>query len=138
MQAQLYKILHNKGELEERLRRLGRERADISGYLEDNEKELADYMKKYKAAVAQLSIDKTTITDLQEERNSLKNQLAGYVKKIQSLEEECVKLRQRAETHSKKNELSPKEDKIVVEVGAMMKSFLPSLWDNWIGYLKII
>ena len=138
MQAQLYKILHNKGELEERLRRLGRERADISGYLEDNEKELADYMKKYEAAVAQLSIDKTTITDLQEERNSLKNQLAGYVKKIQSLEEECVKLRQRAETHSKKNELSPKEDKIVVEVGAMMKSFLPSLWDNWIGYLKII
>ena len=95
-------------------------------------------MKKYEAAVAQLSIDKTTITDLQEERNSLKNQLAGYVKKIQSLEEECVKLRQRAETHSKKNELSPKEDKIVVEVGAMMKSFLPSLWDNWIGYLKII
>ncbi len=83
VQAQLDEVLRSKSDAEDRLLRLGRERADLAGQLTDNEEELAEVMKKYKAAVAQLSVDQITITeqangisDLEEERNRLKVRLA--------------------------------------------------------------
>merc|ERR1719277_2513851 len=54
-------------------------------------------MKKYKASVAQLSVDQITIqqqasqvSDLEEERNKLKEQMAELLQKIESLEGDQV------------------------------------------------
>ena len=73
---QLDDVMRTKQDVEDKLFRLGREKADVSGQLNDNEKELTDVMKKYKASVAQLSVDQITIgeqansiSDLEEERN---------------------------------------------------------------------
>ena len=117
VQAQLDDVLRNKGEVEDRLLRVGREKADIAGHLEDNEEELADVMKKYKAAVAQLSVDQITIheqanniTDLEEERNSLKEQLAEYAQKIQSLDGDNVSSAQHHRLELKIRELESKLD----------------------------
>lgn len=97
VQAHLDEVMRNKSDVEDKLYRLGREKADYQSQLEDNEEELSDVMKKYKASVAQLSVDQITIheqanniTDLEEERNSLKEQLAEYVQKVSSLEGENV------------------------------------------------
>ena len=117
VQAQLDDVLRNKGEVEDKLLRVGREKADIAGHLEDNEEELADVMKKYKAAVAQLSVDQITIheqanniTDLEEERNSLKEQLAEYAQKIQSLDGDNVSSAQHHRLELKIRELESKLD----------------------------
>ncbi len=57
MQTQLDDIMRSKSDLEDRLLRTCRERADLSTQLEDNEEELQEVMKKYKASVSQLSVD---------------------------------------------------------------------------------
>ena len=57
--------MRSKSDVEDRLMRLSREKADLSSQLEENEEELQEVMKKYKASVSQLSVDqvqkKTTI-----------------------------------------------------------------------------
>ena len=61
---------------------LMRERSDIQSQLEENEEDLADIMKKYKAVVNQSSVDQITINDqlhqveeLATERDRLKNEV---------------------------------------------------------------
>ena len=49
--------MRSKSDVEDRLMRLSREKADLSSQLEENEEELQEVMKKYKASVSQLSID---------------------------------------------------------------------------------
>ncbi len=117
VQAQLDEVLRSKADVEDRLIRLGREKADVSGQLEDNEEELQDVIKKYKAAVAQLSVDQITITeqansisDLEEERNGLKETLAEYAQKVQSLEGENVSTAQHHRLELKIKELESKLD----------------------------
>ncbi len=117
VQAQLDEVLRSKADVEDRLIRLGREKADVSGQLEDNEEELQDVIKKYKAAVAQLTVDQITITeqansisDLEEERNGLKETLAEYAQKIQSLEGENVSTAQHHRLELKIKELESKLD----------------------------
>jgi myosin-18 len=117
VQAQLDDVLRNKSEVEDKLYRLGREKTDLSSQLEDNEEELTDVMRKYKAAVAQLSVDQITIheqvnsiTDLEEERNSLKEQLAELSQKIQSLDGDNVSAVQHHRLELKIRELESKLD----------------------------
>ena len=117
VQAQLDDVLRNKSDVEDKLYRLGREKADVQGQLEDNEEELADVMKKYKASVSQLSVDQitiheqaNTITDLEEERNKLKETLAEYAQKIQSLDGENVSTAQHNRLELKVKELESKLD----------------------------
>ena len=117
VQAQLDDIMRNKADVEDKLYRLGREKADVSSQLEDNEEQLSDVMKKYKAAVAQLSVDQITIheqansiTDLEEERNHLKEQLAEYAQKIQSLDGDNVSAAQHHRLELKIRELESKLD----------------------------
>jgi hypothetical protein len=59
--------------------------------LDDSEEELQEVMKKYKASVAQLSVDQITIqeqanriADMEEERNKLKEQVGDYWGKYDS------------------------------------------------------
>ena len=117
VQAQLDEVLRAKSDAEERLIRLGREKADVSGQLEESEEELQDVMKKYKASVAQLSVDQITITeqansisDLEEERNRLKETLAEYAQRVQSLEGENVSTAQHNRLELKIRELESKLD----------------------------
>ena len=49
--------MRSKSDVEDRLMRLSREKADLSSQLEENEEELQEVMKKYKASVSQLSVD---------------------------------------------------------------------------------
>ena len=95
VQQQLEDIIRSKSDLEDRLMRVSREKTDVSSQLEDNEEELHEVMKKYKASVAQLSVDQITITeqsnrvtDLEEEKTQLKSQVAELITKITSLEGE--------------------------------------------------
>merc|ERR1711963_337994 len=75
--------------------RVSREKTDFASQLEDNEEELHEVMKKFKASVAQLGVDQITIqeqsnriTDLEEEKNGLKEQVAELTTRISSLEGE--------------------------------------------------
>ena len=95
VQQQLEDIMRSKSDLEDRLMRVSREKTDMSSQIEDNEEELHDVMKKYKASVSQLSVDQITIqeqsnrvTDLEEEKNQLKSQVSELTVKITSLEGE--------------------------------------------------
>ena len=117
VQSQLDEVMRNKADAEDKLFRLSREKADVTGQLEDNEEELADVMKKYKVAVAQLSVDQITIseqanniTDLEEERNRLKENLAEFAQKVQSLEGENVSTAQHHRLELKIKELESKLD----------------------------
>ncbi len=117
VQSQLDDVIRAKADAEDKLFRLSREKADITGQLEDNEEELTDVMKKYKACVAQLSVDQITIseqanniTDLEEERNRLKETLAEYAQKVQSLEGENVSTAQHNRLELKIRELESKLD----------------------------
>merc|ERR1719211_251111 len=87
--------MRSKSDVEDRLMRLSREKTDLSSQLEENEEELQEVMKKYKASVSQLSVDQITIqeqsnrvTDLEEEKTQLKSQVAELITKIISLEGE--------------------------------------------------
>merc|ERR1719226_354648 len=93
LQQQLDDVMRNKSDVEDKMLRVNREKADLSSQLEDNEEEMAEVMKKYKASVSQLSVDQITIqqqasqvSDLEEERNKLKEQMAELLQKIESLE----------------------------------------------------
>merc|ERR1711983_679975 len=95
VQQQLDDIMRSKSDLEDRLMRISREKADFASQLEDNEEELHEVMKKFKASVAQLGVDQITIqeqsnriTDLEEEKTGLKGQLNDLMTKISSLEGE--------------------------------------------------
>merc|ERR1719270_3019221 len=94
-QQQLEDIMRSKSDLEDKLMRVSREKTDMSSQIEDNEEELHEVMKKYKASVAQLSVDQITIqeqsnrvVDLEEEKTQLKSQVAELTNKITSLEGE--------------------------------------------------
>jgi len=97
VQTQLDDIMRSKSDVEDRLMRLSREKTDLSSQLEENEEELQEVMKKYKASVSQLSVDQITIqeqsnrvSDLEDERNKLKEQVAELSTRISSLEGEHI------------------------------------------------
>merc|ERR1712038_1170183 len=80
-----------------------------------NEEEMAEVMKKYKASVSQLSVDQITIqqqasqvSDLEEERNKLKEQMAELLQKIESLEGDNVSTAQHQRLELKIKELETK------------------------------
>ena len=55
LQQQMDDISKSKQEVEDRYMALSREKNDIQSQLDDHEEEYAELMKKYKAAVAQVS-----------------------------------------------------------------------------------
>merc|ERR1719410_2098984 len=95
VQQQLDDVMRSKSDVEDRLMRCSREKTDFASQLEDNEEELHEVIKKFKASVAQLGVDQITIqeqsnriTDLEEEKTGLKGQLNDLMTKISSLEGE--------------------------------------------------
>ena len=97
IKQQLEDIMRYKSDIEDRLMRTCREKTDLASQLEDNEEELHEVMKKYKASVSQLSVDQITIqeqgnriSDLEEEKTVLKSQVSELMTKISSLEGEQI------------------------------------------------
>merc|ERR1739844_675847 len=68
LQQQLDDVMRNKNDLEDRMLKTSREKADLSSQLEDNEEEMSEVMKKYKASVSQLSVDQITIQQQQQQQ----------------------------------------------------------------------
>ncbi|KAL1502507.1 hypothetical protein ABEB36_007641 [Hypothenemus hampei] len=82
-----------KTEAEDRANVMLREKSDLQTQLEENEEELAEVLKKYKAAVQQMSVDQITlqeqvslVSELEVERNHLKEQLAELSSRLESAE----------------------------------------------------
>merc|ERR1719225_2140890 len=79
------------------IQRLAREKADLSSQLEENEEEMHDIMRKYKASVAQVTTDQITIQDqassiqmLQDDKAKLKEQLAELLQKVDCMDMDTV------------------------------------------------
>ena len=97
VQQQLDDIIRTKGNLEEKHLRMAREKADLSSQLEENEEEMHDIMRKYKASVAQVTTDQITIQDqaatihqMEDEKQKLKEQLAELCQKVDFMDVETV------------------------------------------------
>ena len=86
-----------KTDLEERLVKVSRERADLSQQVRENDEEMMELMKKYKASVSACSIDQITIQDqalsiqqLETERNRAQELLAEMEVKLDHFKGEQV------------------------------------------------
>merc|ERR1719219_2469832 len=97
VQQQLDDVMRAKNDLEDRHLKLGREKAELSGQVQENEEDLQEVMRKYKASVAAVTTDQitiqdqaSTIHDLESERNKLREQLAELSTKVESLEGDNV------------------------------------------------
>ncbi|KAF5307416.1 hypothetical protein FQR65_LT06930 [Abscondita terminalis] len=82
-----------KSEAEDKANAVIRERSDLQAQLEENEEELADVIKKYKATVQQMSLDQMTlqeqvslVSELETERNHLREQLTELATRLESAE----------------------------------------------------
>jgi len=97
VQQQLDDIIRTKSNLEEKHLRMAREKADLSSQLEENEEEMHEIMRKYKASVAQVTTDQITIQDqassihqLEEDKSKLKEQLAELLQKVDCMDVDTV------------------------------------------------
>ena len=86
-----------KTDMEEKLVKVGREKADLAQQVKENEEEMLELMKKYKAAVSACSIDQITIQDqaltiqqLETERNRAQELLAEMEVKLDHFKGEQV------------------------------------------------
>merc|ERR1711970_1248539 len=112
---QLEDVSRSKSDLEDKHLRMAREKADISSQLQENEEELHDIMRKYKASVAAVSTDQITIQDqagtiqeLEEERNKLREQLAEMSQRVDCLDADNVSTLQHKRLEMKIRELESK------------------------------
>merc|ERR1712176_885412 len=76
---------------------MAREKADLSSQLEENEEEMHDIMRKYKASVAQVTTDQITIQDqassiqmLEDDKAKLEEQLAELLQKVDCMDVDTV------------------------------------------------
>merc|ERR1719154_152917 len=95
IQQQIEDIRKDKRSAEEKSMKLARERADLSSQLHENEEELKEVIRKYKASVASQSADQmtiqnqaATIQELEFERNKLKDQYAEISKRLDQMGKE--------------------------------------------------
>lgn len=82
-----------KQDAEERANALLREKSDLQSQLEENEEELAEVLKKFKGTVQQMSLDQlalqeqvSLVSELEIEKNQLKEQLMELTSKLESVE----------------------------------------------------
>jgi len=115
VQIQLEDVSRSKSDLEDKHLRMAREKADVASQLQENEEELHDIMRKYKASVAAVSTDQITIQDqagtiqeLEEERNKLREQLAEMSQRVDCLDADNVSSLQHKRLEMKIRELESK------------------------------
>ena len=93
VQSQLDDMARNRKLAEDRAAKLGREKTELTSQLQDNEDELADVIRKYKASVSTISQDQITIQsqssqiqELELEGKKLREQLADITKRLEDLD----------------------------------------------------
>merc|ERR1719225_1556196 len=116
------------------IQRLAREKADLSSQLEENEEEMHDIMRKYKASVAQVTTDQITIQDqassiqmLEDDKAKLKEQLAELLQKADCMDVDTVSSLTMKRLEMKIRELESKLELELTTKGRM---------DTQIGRLK--
>merc|ERR1719392_80360 len=104
-----------KTELEDKLVKVSRERADLAQQVKENDDEMMELMKKYKASVAACSIDQITIQDqaltiqqLETERNRAQELLAEMEVKLDHFKGEQVSVAQHRRLELKLREMESK------------------------------
>jgi len=114
-QTQLEDVCRAKADLEEKSVKIGRERADLALQLRENEEEMQELIKKYKASVAAGSTDQITIQDqgvyiqeLESQRNRAREQLAEMEQKVEHLKGESVSVAQHRRLELRLRELESK------------------------------
>lgn len=92
-QTLLDEAQRSRSEAEDRAVAAGRDKAELQAQLDENEEEQAELMKKYSATVKQLNAEQSAITDyelriseLESERNSLKEQVAELHARLENVE----------------------------------------------------
>jgi len=112
---QLDDVSRAKSEIDDKNLRLSREKADLLTNLQENEEELQDVMRKYKASVAAVSTDQITIQDqaatiqeLENERNKLREQYAEISQRLEHMDGENVSTAQHKRLELKIRELESK------------------------------
>lgn len=97
LQQQLDDLFKSKQETENKCMALMREKTELQSQLEENEEDMADMLKKYKAVVQQQSVDQITMNDqlqnideLTSERDKLRGELSELRTRIQTYEENSV------------------------------------------------
>lgn len=93
MQSMLEEGHKQRQDAEDRANALLRERSDLQTQLEENEEELSEVLKKFKGTVQQMSLDQialqeqvSLVSELEIERNHLKEQLAELTSRLESVE----------------------------------------------------
>jgi len=104
-----------KTELEDKLVKVSRERADLAQQVKENDEEMMELMKKYKASVSACSIDQITIQDqaltiqqLETERNRAQELLAEMEVKLDHFKGEQVSVAQHRRLELKLREMESK------------------------------
>jgi len=104
-----------KTEQEEKLVKVGREKADLAQQLKENEEEMAELLKKYKASVAACSVDQITIQDqavtiqqLEAERNRARELLAEMEVRVEHSKGEQVSVAQHRRLELRLREMDSK------------------------------
>ena len=105
----------SKTDLEEKLVKVSRERADLAQQVKENDEEMVELMKKYKASVSACSVDQITIQDqaltiqqLETERNRAQEMLAEMEVKLDHFKGEQVSVAQHRRLELKLRELESK------------------------------
>ncbi|KAK3084703.1 hypothetical protein FSP39_017720 [Pinctada imbricata] len=122
LQQQLDEVFRTKTESDNKAMSLLREKTDIQNQLEENEEDLNETMRKYKAVVQQGTVDQITINDqlqqieeLTSERDRLKQEVLDLQTRVQGYEENSVDKSMVARLEGKIRDL---ENRLQLEVTA--------------------
>lgn len=116
LQQQLEDLSKSKAESENKSLQLLREKADLQSHVEENEEDLNDLMRKYKAVVQQQSVDQISMSDnlkqieeLTAEKDKYRQEVDSLQSRLKDLEEnsieKTVKLRLEARIRELENKL---------------------------------
>jgi len=93
VQAMFEESHRARNDAEERANTAHRDRAELQAQIEENEEELGELMKKYSATVKQLNAEQVNVsesefklTELEAERNNLKEQVAELQHRLDNVE----------------------------------------------------
>ncbi|XP_046371611.2 unconventional myosin-XVIIIa-like isoform X3 [Haliotis rufescens] len=117
LQQQIEDFSRSKQEAEDRCMSLLREKSDLQNKLEENEEDLTEIMKKYKAAVQQQSVDHITLSsqlqqieELSTERCNLQQEVENLSSRVMSYEDTSVDKHSVTRLENKIRELEGKLD----------------------------
>lgn len=93
VQQMLEDAQRSRSDAEEKANRAARERIELQAQIEENEEEMSELMKRFSSTVKQLNLEQTVnsdfeikVAELEMERNSLKEQVAELMARVENVE----------------------------------------------------